>query len=338
MTTRHKQPPYTCPRCGYETRRKDHMQRHLWPKIRLCATNIADVALTEDIKRKIVNERIYKPPPPPPPQTPAQVINQYNTFNAYIGSLEPLYKLQHLLDYKKIESVDFESRVEATYSKNVKRLENDSFKHGVFMLKPDDFLQIINTLTECIRGSKKELFLEDLNVIYNPKTKRVKVLTNDRWNDMLLETGIKYLIETIASYYLEAYECYLIKKIAQGEARQQMECRRSLEDYYKFIACFDVDPWIRDKTDNEVLGRDDDSEPEDHDVDAYSIVDAHCALYERIKNEITCAYKKEVMRRVVDIVKSNSTTSTQEVDREVMGLIEMDEGFKIRMLNRELLV
>jgi hypothetical protein len=78
IPTRHMQASYTCPRCGYETRDKTHIKRHLWPKTRHCGADVNDIELTEDIKNKIMQNRVYKPPAVP---TPTQIINNYHTIN-----------------------------------------------------------------------------------------------------------------------------------------------------------------------------------------------------------------------------------------------------------------
>jgi predicted RNA-binding Zn-ribbon protein involved in translation (DUF1610 family) len=60
---RYQEPPYTCPRCGYETRQKSHMYRHFWETARKCSNTVLDIELTEEVKNKILDDRVfYKPP------------------------------------------------------------------------------------------------------------------------------------------------------------------------------------------------------------------------------------------------------------------------------------
>ena len=54
--------PYTCPRCGYETIKKNSMNRHLNEKKTPCPASLLKVDLTEDIKNEILENRIYRPP------------------------------------------------------------------------------------------------------------------------------------------------------------------------------------------------------------------------------------------------------------------------------------
>ena len=58
-------PPYTCCRCGYETRRKDHMEKHLYKLFTQCPGATQDIELTDEIKEAIVKNRVYHPPPKP---------------------------------------------------------------------------------------------------------------------------------------------------------------------------------------------------------------------------------------------------------------------------------
>ncbi len=53
---------YTCPRCGYETKRKPDIKNHLYERKKLCPGAVADIELTDVIKEKIILNRIYIEP------------------------------------------------------------------------------------------------------------------------------------------------------------------------------------------------------------------------------------------------------------------------------------
>lgn len=57
--------PYTCYRCKYTSKDKRHMRIHLNERKKLCpAVSLdTDVELTEEIKNKILANRVYFPPP-----------------------------------------------------------------------------------------------------------------------------------------------------------------------------------------------------------------------------------------------------------------------------------
>lgn len=57
-------PQYTCARCNYTSKNKTCMRRH-FAKTKLCPAKSldTDIELTDEIKEKILTNRIYHPPP-----------------------------------------------------------------------------------------------------------------------------------------------------------------------------------------------------------------------------------------------------------------------------------
>ena len=53
---------YECPRCNYNTRQKNDMKKHLYNLKQNCPPHRDDLALTEEIKRHILEHRFYKRP------------------------------------------------------------------------------------------------------------------------------------------------------------------------------------------------------------------------------------------------------------------------------------
>lgn len=53
--------PYTCPRCGLETRLKGNMSKHLYGIQKPCPAASNDIDLTPEIKEHILNNRVYRP-------------------------------------------------------------------------------------------------------------------------------------------------------------------------------------------------------------------------------------------------------------------------------------
>jgi hypothetical protein len=322
--TKNSHAPYTCPRCGYQTRHKPTMRYHLFTAKKICPTIVADVALTEEIKEHVINNRVYHM------VSSQKVLNQnvtnYNIINNIIAGMDFIDKLKQITHYKQIELLDFESKVEDTYHRNVQRLQDDNFKYG-FMLKNSDFLDIINTLTQAIRGPQKHKFLEVLNVLYDGKKKRIKVYASEKWEEYLVDKGLTYLVDTIAAYYLESYECYLIRKIdgqPSVSAPERAAYVKCLEEYYHFIASFDVHPYVKDKSADDVFKDDEYLQTSD----CEELIDKYNAMYGRIYDNMTNAEKKESHKRVLDILKTNSEHNVEELDKDIMGLIKLDEGFK----------
>ncbi len=53
--------PYTCVRCGYKTKNKTNIHKHLYQRKVFCPAK-NDIELTEEIKDKIMKDRIYHIP------------------------------------------------------------------------------------------------------------------------------------------------------------------------------------------------------------------------------------------------------------------------------------
>lgn len=58
---RRAQIPYACPCCGYSTPKKSHMHRHLYEVNKPCPQIIDAVELTDEVKQRILMNRVYKP-------------------------------------------------------------------------------------------------------------------------------------------------------------------------------------------------------------------------------------------------------------------------------------
>jgi hypothetical protein len=53
--------PYECPRCGYTTVQKGHMRGHFYDTKKPCPTTKSSIELTDEIKKHIVDFRVYNP-------------------------------------------------------------------------------------------------------------------------------------------------------------------------------------------------------------------------------------------------------------------------------------
>jgi len=312
------------------------MRQHLYHLTKACPGTKRSLELTEEVKLDILENRVYHVKDDV--KIMNQTINTFNTMNNFIANMDYVDKITKLANYKQLEIVDFETKVEDEFMRTVKKLDKDSFKYG-FSLKHRDFMEIIDTLTNALRGDKRDEFIEHLNFIYDSKRKRIRVYNSgEKWEDFLVNAGLNYLIGTIASYYLESYEVYLIRKIHATNSTlcQQSEQHKCLEDYYTFLACFEVDPFVKGKYDAQILYSKDtpeyDEAPAPGDIDAYTIVDKFSKMYTRIYDSLTNAQKNNVHKEVLDIIKSNTQNTVTEIDKDILNLINIDEGFKLEIM------
>lgn len=306
---------YTCIRCNYMTKEKFKMKRHFYSRKTECQGSANDIELTETIKEKILKNRIYhliKAEPVNEQKFINQTINNNNTINNFVVSMDTMNKLNKIIEYKKIDLVGLEFSIENQYMREIKRLETDKYKYG-FNLKKDDFLNIIDTITKVSENFK------NLNVLYDTSMNKLK-LYKGNWETVILDIGVKDLIQLIQDSYLYQYEIYLLKKIYGGietNYREIAKYKESLEDYFKFISIFDVKPYCFEKMNCDIL---------DNDDEEYSIEEKCRVEYDRIaivKSEVN-----KTKKVVTDLIKNNGKNNIKELNKLVVDTINIDEYFK----------
>lgn len=90
MAHRH---PYTCPRCGYYTKKKYNMKVHLTGLKKACPATEEDVELTHELVEYLLVNRVYHAPKQEPQQIIVNHINNNQQINNFFGDIEPLQDL-----------------------------------------------------------------------------------------------------------------------------------------------------------------------------------------------------------------------------------------------------
>ena len=86
---------YECPRCGYNTYKKDNMRSHLYKRKSVCNGIINRLVLTDEIKTAILENRIYEPKQQmvvPYTQTVINNIDNNNIIN-FIADMDTIKKI-----------------------------------------------------------------------------------------------------------------------------------------------------------------------------------------------------------------------------------------------------
>lgn len=289
-----------------------------------------NIELTEDIKNHILQNFIYIIPKSTRQSKTKQTnqinttINNYNTINNYISNMGLVEKMKKYMEYKQLELIDFEDKIETKYTFKAKRLDNDDYKYG-FELSSDDFLEIINEISSLCKGES----LENMNVVYDNKIKNLKLYEQGNWSDLLLHNGVKSIIQTIQAYYLNSYEQYLIRNIYnQHKSRvERQKCKELLEIYYTFIAAFEIDPFIQS------LPQDDVSFTDEHTRD--DIIDHYWKLYTVTRDNLKRIDINRTRKQVLDILKRNTIKNIDEMNKQVLELFQVDEVFKQSLLENK---
>lgn len=326
-------PPYICPRCGYETRQKGHIRMHFFDVKKKCPSLVNDVELTEDIKKHILENRIYRIPqpssaPPPPTQIINQTINMNNYINNYVGSMDVMNKLGKYVEYKRLPLLGYEDTIRNRYEDDANCLiQCKTLDVEVAALRRDDILAIVDCVTKVSEAGSTDDSIE-LNVLYDNKAKKLRLYQDGVWDDDMVLIGVKKLIISIQQIYLDMYECYLIQKLKDPDTHfsKRYMGRTLLEEYYKFIGCFSVFPYIKGKTNQLIVnGYNDDNK--------YSLEEEYMALYTTVTGRLTKQEMKQTCKDVVDIIKGNTKRNIDDLNRKVINLIHMDESFKEELFN-----
>lgn len=286
--------PFVCISCGYETHHKSSMWNHFYRKKKPCPKSQRDIDLTEDIKDYILQNRVYHIPIPPPPvvqqiinNTINQQINNYNQINNFVSDLDATH---------------FEDGTEERFSNHVDKLEGNKV---VF----DDVTTIKDNA-------------ENFNIYYDEIPNKLNIFCNGKWKSFLLDVGIKRMIGIIQGYYLDAYECYMIRK----HTTTSPHIKDRIEEYYKFIACFGVWPFVHCRSNGEILSGEEDA--------CFDLSDTWYNVYSRVKDRVTMTECTRIKKQVIEIVKRNTKSNIMDLNKMIMDMLHVDQDFKNTIIDK----
>lgn len=321
--------PYTCIRCNYQTMLKTDMYRHLFCKKRVCPTTQNDIELSDEIKRHILENRIYHIPKVPEHKIINQTINNYNTMNNFLNGIEPMTRLNEYLKYTNTNLIPFERTIELKYEKQ--RLRLDAGK-GFHSYSHDDLFEIIDELTSI--DSRK---IDEFNLYCDSKTDKLTILESGEWKAMIISSGLKKVITIIQDYYWNTYEKYLIRVIQKTPiAYEKQRHTELLEDYYSFLAALDVDPCVKDIPNNRILYTDENEaywdDPEPNSCDGFSLSERYSKVYRTVRDNLTLRQRDKIKNDLKDLLKRNSQRNAIELNKVLLSLIKVDNDFKQEIL------
>lgn len=318
---------YECIRCGYTTSKKTHIRRHLYDLKKPCHGSQHDIELTDAVRESILANKIYHLPTPQPAIT-QQIINNINSINQinnFVTQMNPTEKLNTYMEYNNMETTNFEDMIETKYKKDIRRLESDSYRYPR-QLKKADFYDIVDDLTLLSTAT-----MDNLNTYYDEKSNRLNIYTDGEWQSFWFDKGMNEVIEKIKVYYLDTYELYLIRKIedSHGELpfHTKTQLRERLEDYYLFIQCFDLQPYIYGRDDNSIMNNNKQNQSNNY-IDDYIIADKYNTLFNQIKENLKVVEMNKMRKNVKEIIKSNTKSNIVELNKKVIDLLKIDEEFK----------
>lgn len=322
---RHKREDYTCPRCGYKTPRKSCIMDHFYKLKAPCPGSCENIVLTDTIKDCVIVNRVYHAPKPL-----EQRVNTYHITTNIISKMSTLDKLLDFISYKQVDLMGIEDKIEKTYGYTVKKLESDGFKTG-FSMKIDDLIDGIDSIVRLCDTCKN---MEDFNIFYDKDCDKLSLYEGDQWEEMAFYKGVKVVLEKVQACFWYAYECYLLRHIYVGGKGgfYTARCREHLDQYFKFIGCFDIYPYLWQRPNKEILYNDGDPRQAGHTsphmYEEYTLSDGYGARYIKVRDMTKRCEVAEIRKNVVDTIKNNSVKNTKELNRRVFELFQMDEEFK----------
>lgn len=309
-----KKDDYFCPRCGYSTKQKGHMRKHLYDIKKPCPCLLNPIDLTDEIREHVLANRIYRPPVK---EAPITIINNYNQLFNIVSKMNVVDKLDCYNKFKKTDMLDLEESITSKYSGVITKLEDCSMNE--YWMTTYDIFNTIDKAT-CVSDPQQ------LSVFYNNMTDKINIYQLDEWQEYHIDEGIKAIVTIFKECYFDLYEKFLVNKLeTESKLTQKYQmAREHITEYYTFIAAFDLYPWIKDKDDCDIF---DDPQKKG----TYDIQDYWYAFYSRTKG--IKGPHKEIRSKIASIIKTNSKTSIYELNKRVMEVITMDEEFKNNIVN-----
>jgi hypothetical protein len=338
---------YECPRCGLYTDRKSSIQRHFSRK-KLCTplNTEMNIELTDKIKNLVLLYKKYMKPTLADntatqttiqnnklePDNPLaivnstnnninQQINSNNTIYNYIVNLDTIAKHNELLSFKNAESIDFDGHVDMKYEKAREKLTRNrtTIPHD---LEEQQFIDMVHDVTL----SKNEN-LTDMCVFYNQHDNRIFISTGDgKWDEKSCDEGTKTILYALVDYHLQSYEISIIRKLESGASGSDYAvCMKALEDYYRFIASFNIHSSLTDKNDTQVMYNTGDARCNNnipaHDVEYHRIIDKYTTMYRKIADDISASQRKTLCKRVLDEIRTTTKKNLRELNNTILDII-----------------
>jgi hypothetical protein len=230
--------------------------------------------------------------------------------------MDTFEKLGKLMEYKQIETISLEESIEHKFGQRIDNMKGDKFKYG-YDLGNNRLFDIVDEISK-IRS------FSDLNIIYDDKLKELNLFKSGCWENYLIDRGLREIIDVMKDIFLDHYEKFLLRKIFVSEKnlRHKQEYKDHLMDYYKFIGCFEILPYIQDKDDCDILGDD------DGDFGKYTVEEKYMPKYNEIVENMKRNEINKTKKSVDNILKNNTKKNLKNLNKEIIDLVTSDEEFK----------
>jgi len=294
------------------------MRRHLYLLKKQCPGFYNDIELTEDIKNKVLTNRVYEIK-----TTEKQKDGPTINLNNYVFEMDTKDKLESVLDYEQKRPVNLGDQIERANSQKIEKLEDRSYKYG-FKLDRHNLFELVDQSIQLTCKND----IHKMNLHYIPELGKIAIYHDDEWTNYLYDSGINKVINIIRNYYLESYEKYMLYKIFIDKRASAFECndyKNQLNDYFQFLIAFDLYPSSKDEGNTDFLPG------FDHD-NKFFISDFCMKRYNEQKDELKRCDINKIRKLIGDIIKTNSIANVKMLNKHVINLAVNDEKFREKLL------
>ena len=292
------------------------MEKHLYKLKKPCCATAKDIELSDKDKQTILLNRVLVPKEESAPKpsiqnnTYNQTINNYNQMISYVNKLDVVDKITKYSEYNKKPLIGFDEQIEKKFSGIVERLENNAYKD--FQLPSKEIINVIDDLT-------RSDDVQTLNVIHDTVSDRIKMFKAGGWDSMLFDNGIDEVVLKLKDIYFDYYENYLLRKLYRATGFEKQCLVERIQSYYSFIVSFDLDPYVENVTDGDILG---------NTTDTYNLSDTYHRIYVKIRDDIPNSVVKKTRAQVANIIKNNNKANVMKLNNDFLNLMNAEETFK----------
>lgn len=284
---------YTCCRCGYAATDASHMRTHLYKKKKLCAGSINAIVLTDEIKQCIMINRIYKVPSLNTIMLPA--------FPDCNNSLQLQSQSQNASLARNLDNIfDFHFQDER------KRLEADGVSELQLQLQLPKMCFFYNFFRDVV-----DLGFAQCSIVFDPQKHEVSIYNDNAWNiQQPFARAVHVTVQMFCDYFLYTYELALVKVLETEKEKlndaHTQDTRTRLDELYEFYAAMGMEPYVFDKTNNELLfwcTQEEHYAPAGLKAGDYRVSDKYTEIFMQIKRHLTLPGRDRIRSRFGSLLR-----------------------------------
>jgi hypothetical protein len=219
-------------------------------------------------------------------------------------------------------------------SRYQKEREDMDENRGNFLFTYEDFINIIDETTKTV---DKTLF-KDCNFLHDKESNKFVCYNEDdekprpEWTIMSKTKSTKCIVAIVQKEFWRNYECYLIRNyennIDNEISNDELQVINThIEYYYKFIACFDLPPWVAEAENDSMIivnsGEDEYGDPRS----GNRIKNKYMRKYEQTKSAIIDEVKTTFNICVKAIIANNGCSNYEYFSTTISALFVKDPKY-----------